>query len=356
MTMSNSATDLEALELLVEASCLNVPLDDLMPKKKKDKPDKPADKPKQTAPQGLLDYNKSKRLKPGDRIGVFEVIKDTGRTAPGGGGGIYLTRCTLCGEGVRERSFSSARRANSCGCTKGQAISDARTEENELRELARWMHVFCDPEQTVFPHVRRPGILALYADESTKCREMLAESLSAHKPDDNHVYCDWSKLNALESVVGERFLETLDIVQGDRIEFPKRELIVKLDRAVQMWIRLKDGASFDELGREFGASVPLVVRFLFAVSLRLQYVAFRETAYGSHNVWEPSFCAERWGDFTTVEALHNKLYEAMIKQGDKHIADSEKAAVERKLQKMEKQTKILGIYDPKEEARDAEQD
>lgn len=347
MTMSNSDTNLEALELLVEASCLNIPLDDLMPKKKKDKP---ADKPKRTAPQGLLDYNKNQRLKPGDMIGVFEVIKDTGRTAPSGGGGIYLTRCSLCGEGVRERSVSSARRANSCGCTKGQAISDARAEENELRELARWMHVFCDPEQTVFPHVRRPGILALYADESTKCREMLAESLSAHKPDENHVYCDWSKLNALESIVGGRFLEILDLVQGDRIEFPKRELIVKLDKAVAMWLRLKDGATFDELGREFGASVPLVVRFLFAVSLRLQYVAFRETAYAKHNVWEPSFVESKWGRWETVTELHNKLYEAMVEQGDKHMADEEKARVERKLQKLEKQTSILGIYNPKEQS------
>jgi len=343
--MSNSDTSLETLELLSEALSLGLSMDDLMTKKKKDKPDKP-DKPKRTAPQGLLDYNKNQRLKPGDMIGVFEVIKDTGRTAPSGGGGIYLTRCTLCGEGVRERTFSAARRAKSCGCTKGQAISDARTEENDLRELARWMHVFCDPEQKVFPHVRRPGILALYADESPKCREMLAESLSAHTPDDGHPYADWSKLNALEAVTGGRFLEILDLCQGDKIEFPKRELIVKLDRAVEMWLRLKDGASFDELGREFGASTQAVVRFLFAVSLRLQYVAFRETAYAKHNVWEPSFCAERWGDFATVEAMHNRLYEAMVKQGDKHMADSEKAAVERKLQKLEKQTKILGIYDP----------
>jgi hypothetical protein len=343
--MSNSDTSLETLELLSEALSLGLSMDDLMTKKK-DKPDKP-DKPKRTAPQGLLDYNKNQRLKPGDMIGVFEVIEDTGKTAPSGGGGIYLTRCTLCGEGVRERSFSSARRANSCGCLKGQAISDARNEEQELRELARWMHVFCDPEQTVFPHVRRPGILALYADESDKCREMLSESLSANKPDDEHPHKDWSKFNALESIVGGRFLEILDLCQGDKIEFPKRELIVKLDRAVEMWLRLKDGASFDELGREFGASVPLVVRFLFAVSLRLQYVAFRETAYAKHNVWEPSFCAERWGDWETVTELHNRLYQAMVEQGDKHMADEEKARVERKLQKLEKQTKILGVYDPK---------
>lgn len=332
------------MELIAEALSLGLKLESIMPSKKP----KPKPKPKRTAPQELLDYNKNQRLKPGDRIGVFEVVKDTGRTAPGGGG-IYITRCSLCGEGVRARTYSAARRANSCGCLKGQAISDARTEEQELRELARWMPVFCDPEQKVFPHVRRPGVLALYADESPKCREMLAEILSASKPDETHVYCNWSKFNAFESIVGERFLELLDLVQGDKIEFPRRELIVKLDRAVEMWLRLKDGASFDELGREFGASTQAVVRFLFAVSLRLQYVAFRETAYAMHNVWEPSFCAERWGDFTTVEALHNRLYEAMVKQGDKHMADSEKAAVERKLQKLEKQTSILGIYDPKEQ-------
>ena len=336
--------------LLVEAASFGIDAADLLPPEaEKSKPEpEPKQKTKRTAPQGLLDYNKNQRLKPGDRIGVFEVVKDTGRTAPGSGG-IYLTRCTLCGEGVRERTFSAARRAKSCGCTKGQAISDARTEENELRELARWMRVFCDPEQTVFPHVRRPGILALYADESTKCREMLAESLSANKPDDNHVYCDWSKLNALEAVTGERFLEILDLVQGDRIEFPKRELIVKLDKAVSMWLRLKDGATFDELGREFGASVPLVVRFLFAVSLRLQYVAFRETAYAKHNVWEPSFVPERWGTWETVTELHNKLYAAMVEQGDKHMADEEKARVEKKLQKLEKEASILGVYSPKEQ-------
>ena len=337
------------LSLLAEAEGFGLQAADLLPPEPEPKPKpEPKQKPKRTAPQGLLDYNKTQRLKPGDRIGVFEVVKDTGRTAPGSGG-IYLTRCTLCGEGVRERTFSAARRAKSCGCTKGQAISDARTEEQELRELARWMRVFCDPEQTVFPHVRRPGILALYADESTKCREMLAESLSANKPDENHTYCDWSKLNALESVVGERFLEILDLVQGDRIEFPKRELIVKLDKAVSMWLRLKDGASFDELGREFGASVPLVVRFLFAVSLRLQYVAFRETAYAKHNVWEPSFVPERWGTWETVTELHNKLYAAMVAQGDKHMADEEKARVERKLQKLEKEASILGVYSPKEQ-------
>ena len=345
--MKNADISYSDMELIADALSLGLSMDDIMLKKPKPKP-KQEPKPKRTAPQELLDYNKNQRLKPGDRIGVFEVIKDTGRTAPGGGG-IYITRCSLCGEGVRERTFSAARRAHSCGCLKGQAISDARTEEQELRDLARWIPVFCDPEQKVFSHVRRPGVLALYADESDKCREMLAESLSANKPDDEHPHKDWSKFNALESIVGCRFLEILDLVQGDRIEFPKRELIVKLDRAVEMWLRLKDGASFDELGREFGASTQAVVRFLFAVSLRLQYVAFRETAYAKHNVWEPSFCAERWGTWETVTELHNKLYVSMVDQGDKHMADSEKAAVERKLQKLEKQTKILGVYAPKEQ-------
>ena len=331
------------MELIAEALSLGLSMNDIMPKKPKPKP-----KPKRTAPKELLDYNKNQRLKPGDRIGVFEVVKDTGRTAPGGGG-VYITRCSLCGEGVRARTYSAARRAASCGCLKGQAISDARTEEQELRDLARWMPVFCDPEQKVFPHVRRPGVLALYADESPKCREMLAEILSANKPDETHVYCDWSKFNALESIVGERFLEILDLVQGDKIEFPKRELIVKLDRAVEMWLRLKDGAGFDELGREFGASTQAVVRFLFAVSLRLQYVAFRETVYATHNVWEPSFCAERWGTWDTVTELHNRLYQSMVKQGDKHMADEEKARVEKKLQNLEKQAKILRVYDPKEQ-------
>ena len=331
------------MELIAEALSLGLKLESIMPKKPKPKP-----KPKRTAPQELLDYNKNQRLKPGDRIGVFEVVKDTGRTAPGGGG-VYITRCSLCGEGVRARTYSAARRAASCGCLKGQAISDARTEEQELRDLARWMPVFCDPEQKVFQHVRRPGVLALYADESPKCREMLAEILSASKPDENHVYCDWSKFNAFESIVGERFLELLDLVQGDKIEFPKRELIVKLDRAVEMWLRLKDGASFDELGREFGASTQAVVRFLFAVSLRLQYVAFRETVYAKHNVWEPSFIESKWGSWNTVTEIHNRLYQAMVRQGDKHMADEEKARVEKKLQKLEKQVKILGVYDPKEQ-------
>ena len=323
------------LALVVEGYALGVPLETLMPKPK----------PKQKKKRKPRNGNPMHRRLPGDTVGQFIVVRDTGKTDRKSKSAIYELKCVHCGR-IREMDLHYALKLHSCGCLTKQRQIDggkkAREEEADCRLLREMHHIYCNPEQTLFTHARRPGKLALYADLSDRDREMLAETLAAQHPDDKP-YLDWTKLNAAENLLKGQFLQFLDIYQHDQITFPSRDVIVKADRAVECWLRMKSGTSFEDIARAFGTDVNKVVRTLYAVSLRLQITAFVEAKYGKHALWNCPFTEDKWGTWEQVEASHQCLYDAMVKQGDNRLADYWKKKVDETLDMLERRAKLIGI-------------
>lgn len=323
------------LELVVEGVALGVPLETLMPKPKS----------KQTKKRKPRNGNPMHRKLPGDKVGQFIVVRDTGKTDKRSKSAVYELKCVHCGR-IREMDLHYALKLHSCGClTKQRQIEGGRKpreEEADCRLLREMHHIYCDPEQTIFSHVRRPGKLALYADLSDRDREMLAETLAA-QTHEGKPYLDWSKFNAAENLLKGRFVEVLDLFQHDQITFPTREVIVRADKAVECWLRMKAGTRFEDIAKAFGTDVKKVVRTLYAVSLRLQITAFVEVKYGKHALWNCPFTEDKWGTFEQVEASHQCLYDSMVKQGDQRLADYWKKRVDETLDMLERRAELIGI-------------
>lgn len=324
--------------LLVEAVSLGIDVADLLPPE-------PEPKPKQKKKRKPRSGNPMHRRLPGDKVGQFIVVRDTGKTDKKSKSAIYELKCAHCGR-IREMDLHYALKLHSCGCLTKQRQAEGgrkpREEEADCRLLREMHHIYCNPEQTLFTNVRRPGKLALYADMSDRDREMLAETLAAQHPDDKP-YLDWTKLNAAENLLKGQFLQFLDIYQHDQITFPSRDVIVRADRAVECWLRMKSGTSFENIAEAFGTDVRKVVRTLYAVSLRLQITAFVEAKYGKHALWNFPFTEDKWGTFEQVEASHHCLYDAMVKQGDNRLADYWKKNVDETLDMLERRAKLIGI-------------
>lgn len=342
----------ENLEILAEGMSFGIPADEIVSTptnrrsasipQSKPKPEKPKD-----TPSRVTSGHHSSRKKVGDKVGDFVIVGDTGKTLPNRCA-VYEMECPICHK-VRKMSANYARKIKSCGCLRhrlrAQTISAKHKEESDLRMMRAWRGVYCSPESAslVFTNIRRPGKLALYADLSKRDREMLAETLAAQQPPEDKSYLNWEKLNAAESILGERFLEVLDLFQHDQISFFTRDVIVRADRAVELWLRFKDGDNFDSMASAFGTTAEKVIKTLYAVSVRLQITAFIEVKYGKHSAWSSPFTADRWGEWETVESLHQTLYEEMIRIGEKHLADHQKKVINDVLTKLENQTKVLGI-------------
>lgn len=323
------------LELVVEGVALGVPLETLMPK--------PKPKPKKRKPRN---GNPTHRRLPGDKVGQFIVVRDTGKTDKKSKSAVYELKCVHCGR-IREMDLHYALKLHSCGClTKQRQVEGGRKpreEEADCRLLREMHHIYCNPEQTLFKNVRRPGKLALYADMSDRDRTMLAETLAAQTPPEGKPYLDWTKLNAAENLLKGQFLQFLDIYQHDQITFPSQDVIVRADRAVECWLRMKSGTGFEDMAKAFGTDVKKVVRTLYAVALRLQITAFVESKYGKHSPWDSPFTEDKWGEWSTVEASHQCLYDSMVKQGDQRLADYWKKRVDETLDMLERRAKLIGI-------------
>lgn len=106
---------------------------------------------------------------------------------------------------------------------------------------------------------------------------------------------------------------------------------------------MKAGTRFEDIAKAFGTDVKKVVRTLYAVALRLQITAFVEAKYGKHTLWDCPFTEDKWGTWEQVEASHQCLYDAMVKQGDNRLADYWKKKVDETLDLLERRAKLIGI-------------
>lgn len=126
---------------------------------------------------------------------------------------IYRGICPVCG-GEKDQELAYFRNSKSCGCAQYK-------RSNKPEDLEDDMEVVEDMEDSYNPRPsrrkqgsRKPGVLVRYADMPENQQIMLSECLG-------------STWNAMQALVGDRFLMMLDAFQGDDIQMPTVEQIEK---------------------------------------------------------------------------------------------------------------------------------
>ena len=126
---------------------------------------------------------------------------------------IYRGICPVCG-GEKDQELAYFRNSKSCGCAQYKRSSVPEDLEDDMEDVE-------DMEESYYPRPsrrkqgsRKPGVLVQYADMPENQQIMLSECLG-------------SIWNAMQNVVGDRFLMMLDAFQGDDIQMPTVEQIEK---------------------------------------------------------------------------------------------------------------------------------
>ena len=126
---------------------------------------------------------------------------------------IYRGICPVCG-GEKDQELAYFRNSMSCGCARYKRSNQSENLEDDMEDVV-------DMEESYYPRpsrrkqgARKPGVLVRYADMPENQQIMLSECLGP----------TW---NAMQNVVGDRFLLMLDAFQGDDIQMPTVEQIEK---------------------------------------------------------------------------------------------------------------------------------
>ena len=124
---------------------------------------------------------------------------------------IYRGICPVCGK-EKDQELAYFRNSMSCGCAqyKRKSIPEISEQEQEQEQTISQL-----PEKPMRKQgSRKPGILVRYADMPENQQIMLSECLG-------------STWNAMQALVGDRFLLMLDAFQGDDVQMPNIEQIEK---------------------------------------------------------------------------------------------------------------------------------
>ena len=126
---------------------------------------------------------------------------------------IYRGICPVCGK-EKDQELAYFRNSMSCGCARYKRSNQSENLEDDMEDVV-------DMEESYYPRpsrrkqgARKPGVLVRYADMPENQQIMLSECLGP----------TW---NAMQNVVGDRFLLMLDAFQGDDIQMPTVEQIEK---------------------------------------------------------------------------------------------------------------------------------
>lgn len=129
---------------------------------------------------------------------------------------IYRGICPVCGK-EKDQELAYFRNSKSCGCAQYKRSNKPEDLEDDMEG----MEDVVDMEESYYPRPsrrkqgsRKPGVLVRYADMPENQQIMLSECLG-------------STWNALQALVGDRFLLMLDAFQGDDIQMPTVEQIEK---------------------------------------------------------------------------------------------------------------------------------
>ena len=129
---------------------------------------------------------------------------------------IYRGICPVCGK-EKDQELAYFRNSMSCGCARYKRSNKSENLEDDMDD----MEDVVDMEESYYPRPsrrkqgsRKPGVLVRYADMPENQQIMLSECLG-------------STWNAMQALVGDRFLLMLDAFQGDDVQMPNIEQIEK---------------------------------------------------------------------------------------------------------------------------------
>ena len=124
---------------------------------------------------------------------------------------IYRSICPVCG-GEKDQELAYFRNSMSCGCAqyKRKSLPEISEQEQEQEQTHSQLPAKSRRKQGS----RKPGVLVRYADMPENQQIMLSECLG-------------STWNAMQALVGDRFLLMLDAFQGDDVQMPTVEQIEK---------------------------------------------------------------------------------------------------------------------------------
>ena len=126
---------------------------------------------------------------------------------------VYRGICPACGV-EKDQTLAYFRNSKSCGCARCKRSSVPEDLEDDMEDVDD-MEESYNPRPSRRKQVsRKPGVLVRYADMPENQQIMLSECLG-------------STWNAMQALVGDRFLMLLDAFQGDDIQMPTTEQIEK---------------------------------------------------------------------------------------------------------------------------------
>ena len=126
---------------------------------------------------------------------------------------IYRGICPVCG-GEKDQELAYFRNSMSCGCARYKRSSIPEDLEDNMEDVEDMEEAYYPPKSRRKQGARKPGVLVRYADMPENQQIMLSECLGP----------TW---NAMQNVVGDRFLLMLDAFQGDDVQMPTVEQIEK---------------------------------------------------------------------------------------------------------------------------------
>ena len=126
---------------------------------------------------------------------------------------IYRGICPVCG-GEKDQSLAYFRISKSCGCARYKRSNKPENLEEDMEDVVDMEESYCPRPSRRKQGSRKPGVLVRYADMPESQQIMLSECLG-------------NTWNAMQNVVGDRFLLMLDAFQGDDIQMPTVEQIEK---------------------------------------------------------------------------------------------------------------------------------
>lgn len=126
---------------------------------------------------------------------------------------IYRGICPVCGN-EKDQSLAYFRGSKSCGCARYKRSNQTENLEEDMENMEDVVEAYSPPKSRRKQGSRKPGVLVRYADMPEDQQIMLSECLG-------------STWNAMQNVVGDRFLMMLDAFQGDDVQMPTVEQIEK---------------------------------------------------------------------------------------------------------------------------------
>ena len=126
---------------------------------------------------------------------------------------VYRGICPVCG-GEKDQELAYFRISKSCGCARYKRSSVPEDLEDDMEDMEDTEEAYYPPKSRRKQGSRKPGVLVRHADMPENQQIMLSECLG-------------STWNAMQALVGDRFLLMLDAFQGDDIQMPTVEQIEK---------------------------------------------------------------------------------------------------------------------------------